>query len=907
MKNRYITSIICFIVITCSGIQQSYASQLYWVGGSGLWDDPSHWSSTSGGAGGTILPDADTDILFDTNSGLTNTSKVDIPVGVFHARDFVVTGTPATFKIRFLATFIDVTEMNVYGDLRFISTHSVIYGDGYNKWIFHGESVGSQNIQTAGQNMNRVELANENVNYHLTGAITCTQGFIMDGGHLNTNNFSINAGTFGANTTMVKTIDAGVSVFNCNSYSTKFTNGSFEITGNYTIKTETFEGASSQGDGHTTHHPKVLLKDYEGGTSLNDNNFECQGCVIDELIIENSFTTIIAGSVTIEDKLEIVSPGTSILFNTTGFYGKTITLKGTVTTPSTTGCDSRTRFQNWKNDFSIFKRQSGTLTINDARLKNIQTSGTATFIASNCLLMGNSSGWTETSSPPTLTYLWRGNSGVDTYWDNPDNWILNSGNSNGCIPTIKDHVIIDNFSQNEIRIRDGSKPTCNDFIWTKSLPYQLYIEGDFVPLELHIAGDFDIPATATVTGINQYQLTLISNENNDFKTSAVPLPRLDFEGGGSWKFFDDLNCDRINFYEGTIITNDINITTDNWGCFDEGEKNLYLGSSHIKVNDRFILEFYTSDNVHIFAGTSLIEVDELITTTDPLYDVVLTNSVPREWSNHPITLNSLTLRGSGPVTVQDTITMDSLIFETNDAQLILHKTLAFVAGGTLVINESIVSETTAANPAIINTEEIGYQREIAKPEGNLCVIGPVSFQDIDAQVDGVMHAPDGIDAGNNAGINFASSPILTPLYWIGNSGVWNEKTNWSNFSGGCPVDKNPNTALKLIFDENSFLSDNELITVPFLTNCKTMEFLNHNHPASFDIQTRLNPLQIFVNEGTAHFEGYRMYIQVKTVVNDGGTLSLDILPGEKYDTPTLEMNGNSSVIVKSETLLKVRN
>lgn len=41
----------------------------YWVGGSGSVYDTSHWSATSGGAGGASQPDANDYVIFDANSG----------------------------------------------------------------------------------------------------------------------------------------------------------------------------------------------------------------------------------------------------------------------------------------------------------------------------------------------------------------------------------------------------------------------------------------------------------------------------------------------------------------------------------------------------------------------------------------------------------------------------------------------------------------------------------------------------------------------------------------------------------------------------------------------------------------------------------------------------------------------
>ena len=45
------------------------AASLFWVGGSGNWNDPSHWSATDGGAGGAGTPTATDDVFFTVNAG----------------------------------------------------------------------------------------------------------------------------------------------------------------------------------------------------------------------------------------------------------------------------------------------------------------------------------------------------------------------------------------------------------------------------------------------------------------------------------------------------------------------------------------------------------------------------------------------------------------------------------------------------------------------------------------------------------------------------------------------------------------------------------------------------------------------------------------------------------------------
>ncbi len=56
-------------------INSAAASPRYWVGGSGDWNDPNHWSATSGGAPGACVPTVYDDVYFDAGSGFTAVSK----------------------------------------------------------------------------------------------------------------------------------------------------------------------------------------------------------------------------------------------------------------------------------------------------------------------------------------------------------------------------------------------------------------------------------------------------------------------------------------------------------------------------------------------------------------------------------------------------------------------------------------------------------------------------------------------------------------------------------------------------------------------------------------------------------------------------------------------------------------
>ncbi|MDR6785348.1 gliding motility-associated-like protein [Pedobacter africanus] len=79
----------------------------YWVGGSGDWNDSSHWSTSSGGTGGACVPTVSNDVFFDANSFTTGSSAVTIAAGNAYCRNMDWTGAayaptftkPATFTL----------------------------------------------------------------------------------------------------------------------------------------------------------------------------------------------------------------------------------------------------------------------------------------------------------------------------------------------------------------------------------------------------------------------------------------------------------------------------------------------------------------------------------------------------------------------------------------------------------------------------------------------------------------------------------------------------------------------------------------------------------------------------------------------------------------------------------------
>ncbi len=85
-------------------------------------------------------------------------------------------------------------------------------------------------------------------------------------------------------------------------------------------------------------------------------------------------------------------------------------------------------------------------------------------------------------------------------------------------------------------------------------------------------------------------------------------------------------------------------------------------------------------------------------------------------------------------------------------------------------------------------------------------------------------AENSVDLGNNTNWTFTQTEGDI-YYWIGGSGNWGDWTHWSFESGGPPIDGEctPKEINTVVFDDNSFLTPNDTVTVDVLNAyCKSM-------------------------------------------------------------------------------------
>ncbi len=84
------------------------AGSLYWIGGSGSWSSPTHWSNSSGGFTAGIIPTANDSVYFDANSGLVAASIIILDTTV-SVQTFDFSGANIPFQFQCALPFITVS------------------------------------------------------------------------------------------------------------------------------------------------------------------------------------------------------------------------------------------------------------------------------------------------------------------------------------------------------------------------------------------------------------------------------------------------------------------------------------------------------------------------------------------------------------------------------------------------------------------------------------------------------------------------------------------------------------------------------------------------------------------------------------------------------------------------------
>lgn len=547
----------------------SFSADFFWIGGTGNWNDVNHWSATSGGAAGAILPTNVDNVIFDNNSGLASvanivTMNVAVTVNDFDyslvPTAFTFAGALASIEIRGSFLSNGLANYTWLGDLRFNST------------------VTGNTITTNGQSFNHNFYFIGTETVEIIDDLTTLKSIFVNQGGVVSNNTTITCLNFSANTVTAKVIDFDNTIINLSGVNWTIDPTAITWTSANSIIHLNNTGAFAFQGGSVVYDTVISLS--SNLNLSNDNTFS--------LLSLAPLTTLTLANSSNQTVDSLIAPGGDC---TTKF----IIQSANPANPSASIT---------KSGFSVFNATQISINNVDAiapSIYNISLSDTT----------NGADGWTYTGAK----YYWVGNSGN---WSDANHWSFSSGGPTAiCVPTYPDSVIFDvlSFSITGQEVLVDIDANFSFMDWTTSinnptllLDTNMYSGGDVIfnsdvfvtrtALEhrLEFIGQADFDPNSAVIDCN---ISVLMNDENDgvilnsdllmtdstsiyllkgelyFQTNIVNTGSIQvFEGPGP--IYDnkllDFGGSNIDLFSGFNSQNVVNFT------FNGGTSDLYIGT-----------------------------------------------------------------------------------------------------------------------------------------------------------------------------------------------------------------------------------------------------------------------------------------------------------------------------------------
>lgn len=833
---------LSILIFTCFFFLKTNASNYYWIGGTGNWDDLSHWATTSGGTTiYTQIPTALDDVFFDANSFNGPGQKVILnPLTIFvHTMNWTgVTNNPAMSGPA-------SNLLKVYGSLIFSPSMNMSFSG-----IIDFESTTpGQIITTAGKVINNsIQFNGIGGEWTLQDDLTANGALILDAGTLNSNNYTVTIRLFDSSpvTSTPRALNMGASVFNIttsvgigwsinganlmtinagtstiNMPSGYFTGGNF----NYydlnitnpasnavaTIGAANFHdivfasnGILNQGDYHNvTFYGDGTLY----GGNFNDLNFAPgHGYTF----LNNSTTTI---------------NGT---FNATGNCNALIDIRSNVVTTQAT-----------------ISKASGTVNVSYAIIKDMNATGGATFNAANSGDLGNNTGWNFTAAGAQNLY-WIGNGGN---WSDGNHWSHTSGGvPSGCSPTPADNVFFDGNSFSIVAQTVTIDPLiayCRNMDWSAVTNNPALVGLNTKTLKIFgsvtLGTDMHIGFSGQVNleAINPGQTITMAGQSFNSQVNVNGI-------GGEWTLQDVFTINGpLVLNAGTFTSNNMTVNIGSFLSSSATMRTLNMGSSVFNCRGWTAGSYPLTIN----CGTSVINFlsGGMFGGNHTYYDVNFTSS-PGGISNNNqfhdvVFVDRANIDGSN--------TFHSAIFYGNGSMLTNNTfdELTFTGGHNYEIRSIYINNTFNANGNCgayldIASQTPGIQAIIVKSSG-IVNTSYLILKDIVATGGATFNAANTTDLGNNSGWNITAA-IGQDLYWIGNGGNWSDGNHWSHTSGGVPSGCSPTPLDNIFFDANSFSVTGQTVTMdPVTAYCRNMNWTGVTNNPALNTSIGFNQLKIY--------------------------------------------------------------
>jgi len=474
-------------------------TDLFWVGGTGNWDDPNHWSTVSGIKSGGCVPTAKDNVFFDDGSFTDTEQVVYTGASDIRCRTMDWTGSEAA-RPHFEMGVVDITGIYIYGSLIFNSNVDIDLSPMVD---FYFRATELQEINTFGYVFpNIVEFDGSGGEWKLLDDMTMEGDCFIRYGKLVTDGFDLECKSI----TSIEQTDGE------NTRGLDIQNSNVIINGREDVLERSiyislldkyfdlgFEFLSANSTITFTDDAEVVIA---GTTALNisfdklifekdgelDSGFSGITPYVDYLQFQEN------GAVNGKNKFGTAELGRGFEFEFQ--YGETYEIDSLLVEGS---CFAPISLHSSKEgvDKETFLEVAKDVNGNFLELKDIHISGGANYIAANSFDLGNVSGWTVDDAIAPISLYWTGN-GTDDSWDNHENWSRSEdGSEEGCVPTLNDDVY---FTSNSFL---GSKLVelsvagkCHNMTWYDDVDP----DADFnVDASLQIGGFMDLTETMSMS------------------------------------------------------------------------------------------------------------------------------------------------------------------------------------------------------------------------------------------------------------------------------------------------------------------------------------------------------------------------------------------------------------------------
>ncbi len=628
---------------------------LYWVGGSGMWNDPANWAQSSGGPGGTCVPTAGDDVFFDQNSFSFPGAVVFINIDNAYCRSMNWTG--ATGNPTLLGTF--EKNIHLFGSLTLNPAMRLDFeGD-----ILMESNTPGNTISSKGKQFKKNFIFNGQGSWTLSDSLSATVAIFFIQGSLNTNDQVMACRLFNSESAAPRNLQLGKSHIKLRSAE------SYHLYWYLNTTNLTFDAGTStieyfwNGDLNKLGNPVAIYHKVRFNYGANINaDVRKLNHIIDTLEMLGG------GYFSSSNRVNIwrISRGVAYTIQ----EGDTLFVEKTFP-PG--GCFGMIEFLSTQKNRRAFIYHQQPTTFDRIIVQDVHSIGPGTLTATNSVDLGNSNGWVLNQNPGRTLY-WVGGSG---YWHETEHWSLSSGGPGGeCVPTPVDDVFFDenSFSAPDQRVdTDIRLNYCKNLTW-KNLRFNAFFRAYYV----HVFGS--VETSANIKFDLFFHLVLRSEQkDNQIKIGAAgKVDYFTVRGGGSFVLRDSLLAYSFFHYSGTFNSNSHGVDIDYFvaGYWDV-PKTLVLGGSHWKVRgkdqiyrgtwnqynamtiqgDSSLVEF-TSPTARLYALQSFSFNNVLFSAVDQTSKIdAISNNVNVKTKG---TFNRLEFRNNGIIVGAHTI--DSLIF-----------------------------------------------------------------------------------------------------------------------------------------------------------------------------------------------------------------------------------------------------